>query len=283
MNPSEPQYVAPAPAEPQAPVAPASDREQMYARMYAAENPQAPAASAAPQVDAPAPVVEAAPPPLTQEQILSSLVDKIGQLEQKLNAPAPVQPTVAPPPTATPSETADWLDLLAKGDRAKAEIAMAAMIAKHNGAQQNALESRVLAQVDAQRSMQEFTAVVRSQNADIAEMESYIGPRVQLRLNQASAAGQIQTPADYATVYRNVLTEEVKTARELYLRIRGVGATAAQVRTTQVAAAPTLAPNPVTSNREPAAVPGAPEIETPEAYLAKRLARSAVQRGLSVA
>lgn len=281
MNPSEPQYVAPAPAEPQAPAAPASDREQMYARMYAAENPAAPAAL---QSEAPAPVVEATPPPLTQEQILSSLVDKIGQLEQKLNAPpAPVQPTVAPPPTASASETADWLDLLAKGDRQKAEIAMAQMIAKHNGAQQNALESRVLAQVDAQRSMQEFTAVVRSQNADIAEMESYIGPRVQLRLNQASAAGQIQTPADYATVYRNVLTEEVKTARELYLRIRGVGATAAQVRSTQVAAAPTLAPNPVTSNREPAAQPGAPEIETPEAYLAKRLARSAVQRGLSVA
>lgn len=295
MTPHEPTPATPtpvaAPAAP-APLSPqAAERARIYEQHFAPPAPATPDPAAAPaapvEVAPPAPVFdgippappEAVPPPLTTEQVLSSLVDKIGQLEQRMAAPPPAPAPAAPPAGATPQEQADWLTLLSQGKRAEAEAAMAAMIARQNSANEQALQSRVLAQVAAERDMQDFTQQVRTQNADIAEMESYIAPRVQHRLNEAMQSGRVKSPADYATVYKELLTDELKQARNFYLRVRGAGAAQAGVRQSQVVAAPTLAPQAVATPQAP--TPSEPEIETPQAYLARRQQRNAAYRGLA--
>lgn len=280
MTPHEP-IPAPTPAVSASPTPPLSERERIYQEHFNVAPPAAtPVPATVETVPAPETVVaspEATPPPLTQEQILVSLVQKIGDLEQKLNAPAPAAPVAAPDPAAQP----DWLTLLSQGKREDAERAMAAMIAKQNSANEQALQSRVLAQVAAEREMQSFTATIRSANADIVEMEGYIAPRVQNRLNEAMQAGRVQSPADYATVYKELLADEVKQARNFILRARGAGAQQAAVRQSEVVAAPTLAPQQVNPQRDTVAAPSEPEVETPQAYLARRQARSMAFKGLA--
>lgn len=285
MNPSEP-----IPATPAAPAAPAplSERERIYAEHFNVPPPQAaPAEPVAPVAVAPvapvelaAPVDPATPPPLTTEQVLQSVVSELADIKKKL-APPPA-PAPAAPAADTSADQADWLALMAAGKREEADEALARMVAKKNAALQQQSNTYVLQQVAAERTMQEFTATVRSSNADIAELESYIAPRVQLRLNEAVQNGTVKSPADYATVYCETLADEAKQARNLYQRIRGAGASAAAVRQSEVVAAPTLVPQPVNTAREQAP-PQEPQVETPEMYLQRRLARANAQRGLSVA
>lgn len=279
MTPSDPTHVA-APAAPVAPAAteaatPQSERERIYQQFYVAP----PDAPAPPQVDAaPAPVIDAQPPALTTEQVLASVVDKLGQLEQRLSTPPPA-PHVAPLAPAAPAAEPDWLALMGAGEREAGEAALAAMLAKRLQPREASIETRVMEQFHAQREAETFTQQIRQQNPDVAPMEPFIGARVQVRLAEAQQRGLVQSPADYVKVYKEAVTQEVAAARNLFLSIRGQGAASATTRTQQVSAQPSLQPQAV-STPVASQQPGTPEIETPESYLAKRQARSAALRGL---
>lgn len=281
MTPSEQSNLG-TPPVPAAPVAtpPISERERIYAEHFNVAPPAAPPAVPEPVAVpvAAETVVPAEPPPLTTDQILASLVSEFSDLKKRFVQP-PAAPAV-PVPNASPQETADWLTLLSQGKRKEAEEAMGLMIAKQNSANEQALQGRVLAQVAAERDMQDFTQTIRSANADIVEMEGYIAPRVQNRLNEAMQAGRVQSPADYAQVYKELLTDEIKQARNFILRTRGAGAAQATTRQSEVVAAPALTPQQVNTQREQP-TQSEPEVETPQAYLQRRQARSLAFKGLA--
>ena len=184
-----------------------------------------------------------------------------------------------PEPVKAPTE-ADWLALLAAGDKEGGENAMAARIKALIGAdiQSNAV-AQATERINAERQINDFVSEVRSKNADILVMEQPITYAAQAKIQAAAAAGRINSPSDYVAVYKQAVNEEIENARNLILSIRGQGKLEGQTRTSQVLASPTLQPNQVTQNREQAA-PQGEVIEDTQGYLARRAALKAQQTGM---
>jgi len=209
----------------------------------------------------------------TQEQPdpLVALTAQVEALKAQLAA--------QPAPTATPTPTAstdDWLEALAKGDKAKGEQALANKVDELVG---NRRVQEALALFQMHQQVDAYTNKLRTENPELGQMESYITASVQAKLNAAQAAGKVKTPADYVTVYKDILSKEVDDARKLILTFRGEGAQNATTRTQQVTAATPLRPNTF-SQQVQGQQPQTEQVESASDYLAKRQESMLRQRNM---
>lgn len=192
-----------------------------------------------------------------------------------LKAQLAAQPTAVSTASATTAE--DWLDALAKGDKAKGEQALADKIDALVGGRR---VNEALALFQMHQQVDAFTNTVRAQNPELTAMESFITASVQAKLNAAQAAGKVKTPADYVTVYKDILSKEVEDARKLILTFRGEGAQNATTRTQQVTAATPLRPNVISQQQSSQGQPQTEQVETASDYLAKRQESMLRQRNM---
>lgn len=204
-----------------------------------------------------------------RDAVLQSIVAELASLKTQLR-PA------APPKAVEP--TPDWLALLADGKKAEGEKALADTLLPQI---REAAVQEALGRIQLEREVNSFNDQIRSQNADLLPMEAYIAQAANQRIQAATAAGTIKTPADYVTVYKSAVNAEIDAARKLVQQFRGAGKQEAITRTSAVVASPTLQPNAVNMQREAPKANGEPELETPQSYLAKRQALTNAGRGLS--
>jgi len=209
-------------------------------------------------------------------KIVEGLTAKLAELEARLTAAQKPVET----PVVKPTE-ADWLALLASGDKDAGEKAMAEKIKSLIGAelQANAV-SQATERINAERQINDFVSEVRNKNADILVMEQAITLGAQARIQAAGQAGKIQTPSDYVTVYKEAVNAEIENARNLILSIRGQGKLEGATRVSEVIASSTLQPNQVTQSRENAQAPQTEAFDDTQTYLAKRAALKAQQQGM---
>lgn len=190
---------------------------------------------------------------------LQPLLDKIAALEERLSPP--VQST------STSDTDVDWLAMLAKGDKDKGEQALADKIDKLVGGRR-VNEAMQLFRMN--QEIDSYTNSIRAQNPELASMESYITNSVQAKLNAAQTSGKVKSPADYVTVYKDILTKEVSDARNLILTFRGEGAQNATTRTQQVTGQAPLRPNTIGQQGQQNQSQGEAPAETASDYLTKR-------------
>lgn len=191
-------------------------------------------------VETPAPTPASFDPNSFRAEILNAIKEMI----------TPAAPQQAPQAAVPVAQQADWLQLLAEGKKAEGEAALRATLGIADPAQ---VVEHAVERVRAEQEIQSFTSAIRQDpaNAEILRMEPYIASAVQSRLNAANAAGKINTPTEYVKIYKEALTAEMVSARNLILTIRGEGKQQAAVRQTEVLAAPMLAPSAINQNREP--------------------------------
>ncbi len=200
---------------------------------------------------------------------LQALLAKVTSLETQLQPKPQVEPVV---------EEQDWLKLLSEGKKSDGEKALAKAIG--SGIQQQAVQ-QALAIMQAERAVNDFVAGIRTANPDLTAMEPYIALAADARIKAAQAAGKVNSPADYVTIYKEAVTAEIETARNLTRTFQGIGATAATTRVAAVASTPTIKPNAVNVAREPVTAAEPEKAETASEYLAKRNARSAQLAGMA--
>lgn len=256
-------------APPQVP-ANAAQREALqtkYDALYGTPAEQKPTAQPAPA----APATPAAPAVPDYSGAIEALKAELATL--RAAQPKPVE-------AAKPTE-ADWLALLAAGDKEGGEKAMADRIRALIGAdiQANAV-NQATERINAERQINDFVSEVRSKNADILVMEQAITLGAQARIASAAQAGKINTPSDYVAVYKDAVNAEIENARNLILSIRGQGKLEGATRVSEVIASSTLQPNAVTQSRENAQAPQAEAFDDTQTYLAKRAALKAQQQGM---
>jgi hypothetical protein len=278
--------------EPLAPPASPQDtsRAALYEQYYATQptgetpapavavpTPEAPAQVAQPSESVTPPVAQIPPEFLT---VLQGLQEKIAGLEAKLPAP-PATPT-------TPEAESKWISLLREGKIKEAETAMAEHVAALNGPAltQQAIQQAVAQTREVMRAESEaatFVAQLRTENQDLLPMESLIAAEAQRLMNVKQQSGTIKTTDDAIRTYKESVTEAVSSARKLYHRIRGEGNQEAQVRNREVLASRPIPPQSVDTSRPQVTgqQPQAPPEETPQDYMARRLAIQNWQKGLA--
>lgn len=219
----------------------------------------------------PAAVIEPVPAEPGQvpdtNQVLQSVVAELAALKAQLTPPPKVE---------APKTQEDWLKLLADGKKSEGEKALAALLGPEI---EKAAVAKALQQITVEREIDTFASKVRSDNADIIQMEPYVA---QAAFNRIQQVMQNNPTADYVTVYKQAVTAEIENARKLVQTFRGAGKQEAVTRQTQVLSTPTIKPNAVNLERDAPKADGEPEVETPQSYMAKRQAMHAKNSGLSV-
>jgi hypothetical protein len=240
---------------------------QKYETMYG----QPPAEPPAPVAVAPA----APPPPAVPDlsSVVASLQAELANLRDRVSQPA----APPPPPAASPAEEQDWLKYLAEGKKAEGEALLAKVVGNKIGEQlqQQAVE-KTLALIEAQQ----FADKIRRDNADLMPMEGYITAAAAQRIEAATRAGKIRTPADYVTVYKDAINTELAAARQLVLTYRGEGRQDGASRVATVLATPNLQPSTVNTERDTSATPKQEPVMTTPDYLAMRQANKARGQGM---
>lgn len=237
--------------------------QQKYDSLYGAPQGTATAAPVTQAQPTAQPVVQ---PDLTA--VINALVAEVKALKASQSVEPKVKPTEA-----------DWLALLASGDKEGGEKAMADKIRQliGNDIQQNAV-NQATERINAERQISDFVGSIRAANADILVMEPQITLAAQQRIQNAAAQGKINTPSEYVAVYKEAVNAEIENARALILSIRGQGKLEGQTRTSEVIASSTLQPNQVTQRE--AAQPQGEAVEDTQGYLARRAALKAQQQGM---
>lgn len=292
--------VAPAPSPASAdptpsPVAPLSPREEIYAR-YAASvaGPEAPpeAPVVPPVVETPpapveVPVVPVAPAPASPPAApdATALI-----LERLLGAVSALEARTAPPPAAVvppPPIGEDFVNLLRDGDIAGATKAMRDIVLAEVLATQGKpldLQTAVTEATNAikqEAELNTFLAGLRTANAEVVPLESYIATAVQSKMDAERKAGLYKTQADYVAAYKAACSAEYASAKAILQGARAAGRTEATTSNSVVLASTPIAPTPVTVDRGlPTPPPGAPDV-SPGSYLAKRVALQAANQGLT--
>lgn len=260
--------------EPQTPTTKPADADQRAAiqAKYEEKYGVTPPAPAAQPVVAPAPVTP------TPNQDVADMRAQIAELKAAIAAQAKPAEPVAP---AVPATEADWLALLASGNKTEGEKAMAQRVKELIGAE---LNSQAVAQaterINAERQINDFVTEVRTVNADLLPMERFITLGAQQRLQAAANAGRINSPSDYVTVYKEAVLAEIEATRTLSQSIRGAGKLEGTTRTAEVLASSMLQPNQVTQAREQAQAPAGEAIESTSDYMQRRQALKAQQQGM---
>jgi hypothetical protein len=169
------------------------------------------------------------------------------------------------------------LKYLAEGKKAEGEALLAKVVGNKIGEQlqQQAVE-KTLALIEAQQ----FADKIRRDNADLMPMEGYITAAAAQRIEAATRAGKIRTPADYVTVYKDAINTELAAARQLVLTYRGEGRQDGASRVAAVLATPNLQPSTVNTERDTSATPKEEPVMTTPDYLAMRQANKARGQGM---
>ena len=267
-----PEAVVPDPNSPSAQPAIHPDRTaiiQKYEQQYFTPEATPSAAEVTPVAPEPAaPEVPAVDP---RDQFMQQVMVELQELKSR----------VAPPPAPEPSvpvSQEDWLKLLSEGKKIEGERALAELLGPQ--IQEQAVQ-KALALMQAERAVTDYNNEIRTKNADLLDMEEYIGLGANMRIQAAQQAGRIKTPADYVTVYKEAVNAEIENARKLTQKLQGAGAQRAAVRSSEVVASQTLRPNPVNTQREQPSTPAEPPVETFNDYFAKRKAQHASFSGLT--
>jgi hypothetical protein len=208
---------------------------------------------------------------------MQSMQAELAEVKAKLTPTAPVVNTEHSPEPG-------WISLLKEGRIEEAQDALASLVAKKNQdvlLQQGVAQTREL--MRAENEIDRFTTDLRSQNPELVPMEKTIAVDAQERMAAARNAGLIKTTDDAIRIYKESVTEAVKSARKLYLLIRGEGKQEAQVRQREVLSSRPMTPQATDTNRPQATGQEAqePPVETPAEYLEKRRAVDNWRKGLA--
>lgn len=244
--------------------------QEKYEKQYGA-----PAPEAQPVAEPVVTSTAAAPATPDYSALIAGLQAELAAMkaERAAAVPAPVKP-------AEVSE-ADWLALLAAGDKAGGEKALFEKFKKENGdAFQQRAVSAALEQFKAEQAISGYITEVRTKNPDLMSAERYITIGAQQRIQVAIDAGRVKSPSDYVTVYREAVDAELTEARNILLSSRGQGKEEGRVRTQEVLASVSLQPQAVNQTRE-AAKPAPEQMESGSDYVANRNAQMARMRGMA--
>jgi hypothetical protein len=268
----QPQPVAPAPEAPQTP------RQEVYAKyeqLYGNPLANQPAPPETPVPVEPTPIPAPAPPvaapPDEFQATIKALQDKIAQLEGRIPAPPP--PPTSPPPVS-------FVDKLREGDFEGAEALLINKTREAVTAEatQKAFTEAVEA-IRVQNEIESYVARLRAENPDVVPFERYLNAPVQARLEAAKNSGKVQSAADFVREYKAAVDAEVAELRKISQQYRAAGKSEAMVTKREVLSATTLQPQLVSPERT--GQQEEPQVETPQDYLAERLARLARMKGLA--
>ena len=280
---SQPTAVAaPTPAPPasdpsvRTPAPPDANREAIIARYEQQFAPPVDTTSVVADPVAP-PAAPAAPPVDPRDAQIAALQASLVEIQNALKPQAPAAPVT---PTETP---ADWLGLLASGNKEQGEAALAALMKNKIGKEIiDAAVNQANERVNLEREITSFNAEIRSTNPDVVPMEQYITFGVTNRLQNWLQANPNPTSAAYVKAYKESVQAEVESSRQLIQTFRGAGRQEAITRTTVLSGQPVLAPTPVNTSREAPTTQEAP-VESPSDYLARRASAKAAGQGMAFA
>lgn len=210
------------------------------------------------------------------------------ELRQLRNELASLRTSTVKPVEPTPSETAEWVEEIKKGNYAAAQQVIVKETLKtikpqfdqelqqvRDRAYQQALEATQV-QLEIEKHLQS----VRTGNPDLVQFEKYMQAPIAARVELAQKAGKINNPQDFIREYKQAVDAEVGELRKIGLQIRGAAAQQAVTRQTEVRNATPLEPNQVQLG-SPQAQTGEPNVETTDDYFARRRAQEYRNRGLS--
>lgn len=274
-----------------------ASREALYAKYYSQDQP---APTPTPVVDSgvvdgvaggeastTAQVEPTPPSPTPTPDVNAALLAKIELLQQEIQGLKPQTPP--PTPTSTPVAEMDvdekFLALMAEG-KTKEAVALLRQSAAQEAlkASTSQVTQEVEERLQVQSNIRTFVDNLRSENPDLLPLEDMISAKAQARIafaqQQHVASGKQWTYADLEREYKSAVNAEMEVAKKFVQQIRGAGKQEALTTKQVVLSSTPVAPNAVTSHR-PDNPPAPTQPESPQDYLAKRMALNFSRRGVN--
>jgi hypothetical protein len=243
---------------------------EKYQQLYAA-----PAVSDTP-AEQPPPAGAEEPSTSDEDQAVEQLIAYLKSLEDEIKAlknAAPVAP-VAPVATAAELPAGQrWVELLREGKfedayrliREDAANEAMARFAEERAKLINEAEQRTITRQKVESEVNTFIADLRRENPDVLPLEEHIVARAQARLQQLVDTGKITDASAWLNSYKQIVNDEVKSAKALVQQIRGAGKIDALTTKKEVLSSIPVAPTPAVKEQQTPAAP-----EDVSAYLQRR-------------
>ena len=232
-----------------------------------------------------------APAPTPTPDPNALLLAKLEAMQAEITAlrnPAPPTPKIEQP--AAPEFVGDdavaneFLKLMSEGKAPEAIKALKAAISREvEESSKVSVTREVEERLETQGRIKSFVDNIRTENPDIIPMEDWISARVQQHIAVAQqsqlASGKGWGLADVEREYKAAVSAEVENAKKFVQQIRGAGKQEGLTTQQRVVSSQPVPPNSITSNR-PDTTPSAPQPESAQDYLAKRLQQNWAKRGI---
>lgn len=243
---------------------------EKYQQLYAA-----PAVSDTPAEQPPPAGVEE-PSTSDEDQAVEQLTAYLKSLEDEIkslkNATLAAPATPAAPAAELPVGQR-WVELLREGKfedayrliREDAANEAMARFAEERAKLINEAEQRTITRQKVESEVNTFIADLRRENPDVLPLEEHIVARAQARLQQLVDTGKITDASAWLNSYKQIVNDEVKSAKALVQQIRGAGKIDALTTKKEVLSSIPVAPTPAVKEQQTPAAP-----EDVSAYLQRR-------------
>jgi hypothetical protein len=246
---------------------------EKYQQLYAA-----PAVSDTP-AEQPPPAGAEEPSTSDEDQAVEQLTAYLKSLEDEIKAlrnaapAAPVAPATPAAPAAELPVGQRWVELLREGKfedayrliREDAANEAMARFAEERAKLINEAEQRTITRQKVESEVNTFIADLRRENPDVLPLEEHIVARAQARLQQLVDTGKITDASAWLNSYKQIVNDEVKSAKALVQQIRGAGKIDALTTKKEVLSSIPVAPTPAVKEQQTPAAP-----EDVSAYLQRR-------------